>query len=222
MDRALRMPLAKPGAGDKIARGSAILHRAGVEGGPVPHLGLEEVRRLMAAARGASRRHGERDMLLIGVLFDACLRVSEALGLRPADIVHDGEGFVLRVRRKGAKWGQVAVSPSLAAMLLGYSARAGVGGQERIFPITRQHAHRLVTRAFRIAGVQKPRGVGAVHVLRHSGALERLRRTGNPRAVQMHLGHASAAMTLRYLRTLAEAEAVRIQQGVDIWTGPGG
>jgi hypothetical protein len=114
------------------------------------------------------------------------------------------------------------VSPSLAAMLLGYSARAGVGGNERIFPITRQHVHRLVTRAFRIAGVQKPRGVGAVHVLRHSGALERLRRTGNPRAVQLHLGHASAAMTLRYLRTLAETEALRIQQSVDVWMEPGG
>jgi integrase len=221
MDDSLPMPLAKPGAGDKIARGHAIVRRAGVEGGPVPHLGLEEVRRLMAAARGASRRHGERDMLLIGTLFDGCLRVSEALGLRPADILHDGEGFVLRVRRKRGRWGQVAVSPSMAAMLLGYSARAGVGGNERIFPITRQHAHRIVARAFRIAGVQKPRGVGAVHVLRHSGALERLRRTGNPRAVQLHLGHTSAAMTLRYLRTLAETEALRIQQSVDVWMEPG-
>jgi integrase len=220
MDDALRMPLAKPVVGDKIAKGHAIIRRAWVEGGPVPHLGLEEVRRLIAAARSASRRHGERDALLIGVLFDACLRVSECLGLRPADIVHDGEGFVLRVRRKGAKWGQVAVSPSMAAMLLGYSARAGVGATERIFPVTRQHAHRVVTRAFRLAGVQKPGGVGAVHVLRHSGAIERLRRTGNPRAVQLHLGHASAAMTLRYMRTLAESEAVRIQQAVDVWMEP--
>jgi len=221
VDGALRMPLAKPGAGDKIATRHAILRRAGVEGGPVPHLGVEEVKRLMGAARGASRRCGERDMLLIGVLFDGCLRVSEALGLRPADIVHDGEGFVVRVRRKRGAWGQVAVSPSLAAMLLGYAARAGVGGHERIFPVTRQHAHRIIQRAFRLAGVQKPRGVGAVHVLRHSGAIERLRRTGNPRAVQLHLGHASVGMTMRYLRTLAETEAVRIQQAVDVWMEPG-
>ncbi len=46
--------------------------------------------------------------------------------------------------------------------------------------------------------VAGPPHVGAVHVLRHSGALERLKDTGNPQALQEQLGHTTAEMTLRY------------------------
>ncbi len=35
----------------------------------------------------AGSRHGERNALLIALLFDGCLRVSEAQGLRPVDLV---------------------------------------------------------------------------------------------------------------------------------------
>ncbi len=72
-----------------------------------------------------------------------------------------------------------------------------------------------IAKAMREAGIVKPERVGAVHVLRHSGALERLRATGNPRAVQEHLRHSTAQMTLRYLKTLSAEEALRIQQEVD-------
>ena len=66
-----------------------------------------------------------------------------------------------------------------------------------------------------LAGLVKPPGVGTVHVLRHSGAIERMRLSGNPRSVQDQLGHASPAMTMRYWRTLSQQEALRIQEGVD-------
>jgi integrase len=52
------------------------------------------------------------------------------------------------------------------------------------------------------------------HLFRHSDAIERLRQTGNPRALQLHLGHASPLMTMRYLSTLTAEEALRINQGV--------
>ena len=48
------------------------------------------------------------------------------------------------------------------------------------------------------AGVIKPDGVGSVHVLRHSGVIQRLKRAGNPKAVQDQLRHKSALMTSRY------------------------
>ena len=41
-----------------------------------------------------------------------------------------------------------------------------------------------------------------------------MRQTGNPRALQIHLGHASPFMTMRYLSTLKAQEALRIQQEV--------
>jgi integrase len=52
------------------------------------------------------------------------------------------------------------------------------------------------------------------HLLRHSDAIERLRQTGNPRALQVHLGHASPFMTMRYLSTITAEEALKIQQQV--------
>ena len=36
----------------------------------------------------------------------------------------------------------------------------------------------------------------------------------NPRALQLHLGHASPLMTMRYLSTLTAEEALRINQAV--------
>ena len=53
------------------------------------------------------------------------------------------------------------------------------------------------------------------HLLRHSDAIERLRQTGNPRALQIHLGHASPFMKMRYLSTLTAEDALRVEQAVD-------
>jgi len=53
------------------------------------------------------------------------------------------------------------------------------------------------------------------HLLRHSDAIERLRQTGNPKALQHHLGHASPLMVMRYLSTLTQEDSLRIQQQVD-------
>ena len=77
----------------------------------VPHLDLDAVHALMTAA--SRSRHGERDALLIALLFDGCLRVSEALGLRPVDLVRGEGGWSARIVGKGRKAGQVALSPSL-------------------------------------------------------------------------------------------------------------
>ena len=73
---------------NKRAKTPAIVRGQAEAGGYVPHLGLGEVR-LVAEAAGDRGRHGERDKLLVMVLFDACLRVSEAPGLRPRDLKQD-------------------------------------------------------------------------------------------------------------------------------------
>ena len=59
----------------------------------VPHLDLEAVQRLMAAASLASPGSGERDSLLIATMFDGCLRVSEVLALRPTDLKSSPSGW---------------------------------------------------------------------------------------------------------------------------------
>lgn len=216
--RHLPAPLEAPKL-DKI-RGRQVPQWRAKALGEVPHLGLESVWRIAEAAERLGRGHkGWRDKLLILVMFDACLRVSEAIGLRPQDIVSSGRGFRLRVRGKGRRWAEVAVSPSLAAQLYGYVAARKIGPGERIFPITRKRAHQIAKRAFEAAGVAKPPGTGHCHILRHSGAIERLRRTRNPRALQEQLRHASPDMTLRYFKTLTREEALEIQEAVDLWAG---
>ncbi|MFC2018698.1 tyrosine-type recombinase/integrase [Chloroflexota bacterium] len=183
----------------------------------VVHLNLDQVRRLASAA--GESRHGERDKLLIQLLFDGCLRCSEAIGVRPCDLAQGHTGWAVKVRGKGNKTALVAISPTLAAQLQAYAYRHKLDDNDKLSPITRSQAFRIVTTAFDRAGLTRPRRetdrVGAVHILRHSGAIERLRQTGNPKAVQDQLRHKSALMTMRYLKTLSHEESLRIQQKVE-------
>jgi len=122
---------------------------------------------------------------------------------------------------KGNKPGVVAISGSIAAELQSYCYRTKIGEGEHIFPVSRSQAFLIVTEAFDKAGIPRPSKqrdhVGGVHILRHSGAIERLRLTGNPRATQSQLRHKSALMTMRYLKTLSADESLKIQQGVELW-----
>lgn len=186
----------------------------------VAHLSAEQVK-LLADAADRSRRHGERNGLLIKVIFDAALRVSEALGIRPCDLLHMPDGWLVSILGKGSKPGTAAITAATVSALQAYCYRHGLGNQERIFPVTRSQAFRIVTAAFSEAGIRRPgradEHVGAVHVLRHSGAIARLQVSGNPKSVQEQLRHKSAVMMLRYLKTVGHDEAMAVQQQVDPW-----
>jgi integrase len=184
----------------------------------VPHVSPGDIR-LMVTVAGQQKRHGERNALLIKFLYDGTLRCSEGIGVRPCDIARDSGGWAVSIIGKGSKPGRVAISARLAAEIQSYCYRFKIAETDRIFPISRSQCFRIVCNAFVRAGVRRPTRVvdkvGAVHVLRHSGAIERLRQTGNPKALQDQLRHKSAQMTLRYLKTINADESLRIQQGVD-------
>ena len=186
----------------------------------VPHVSADHIK-LMAVVASQNKRHGERNALLIKFLFDGCLRVSEALGVRPGDLQRTPDGWTVRVIGKDSKPGVVAISASIAAELQSYCYRTRIGEGERILAVSRSQVFRIVTEAFDKAGIPRPSKecdhVGGVHILRHSGAIERLRLTGNPKAVQDQLRHKSALMTMRYLKTLSADESLKIQQGVELW-----
>jgi integrase len=164
---------------------------------PVPHWGMAEVVALVDAARRRGRgQKGERDALLIQTIFDGALRVSEALGLHPADVIRTEGGYRLQVDGKTGPR-QVAISPSLVARLQSYAYETGLHRDARFFPINRHRVWQIVDAAADLAGLVKPLGVGMV---------------------QDQLGHASPAMTMRYWRTLNREEALKIQEMVDfIW-----
>lgn len=185
----------------------------------VPHLDAAAVRQIADVARSLGRGHkGERDRLLICVLFDACLRVSEALRLTQSDIHRSENGYRLRVMGKGHQPGEAVIGADTAAALYAYSHERGLQSEDRFFPITRKRAHQIIQRAFQSAGVAKPAGTGHCHVLRHSGAIARLRASRNPKSIQDQLRHSSPDMTLRYWKTLEREAALQIQEGVDPWS----
>ena len=200
-----------------LARRNVAIQRA--EAGSndwIPHITLEDVQALAQTAEGAARNgKGERDALIIQTIFDGCFRVSEALQLTPDSLHQTATGWATWITGKGQKRAEVGISASLAAKLQAYAYRERIEPAERIFPIDRSRVFRIVDRAFKTAGIPKPPHVGTVHVLRHSGALALLAATGNPKAVQDHLRHQSARMTLRYMKTLSAKESLKIRQGVD-------
>jgi integrase len=199
---------------NKTTKSPAIIRAKAAAGSYVPHLRLEEVLGIAKAA-GSVRENGERNRLLVLTLFDACLRVSEALALKVSDLKQSTDGWYVQVFGKGRRPGVAAVSASLAAQLQAYAYRAKIAPHELFFPIKRSRAFQLIDSAMKAAGYVKPEHVGACHVLRHSGLIERLRMTGNPKAVQEQARHSTAQMTLRYLKTLTVEEALKIQQQVD-------
>jgi integrase len=202
----------------QLATRNAAIRQASVSAAStIPRLSLVEVKQLADAARDSAKGiRQERDPLLIMTLFDGCLRSTEALRLTPTHLHQTATGWALQVLGKGNKYGQVAVSASLAAQLQAFCYRWGIGATDRIFPITKWRSWQIVNRAFQVTGIPKPEHVGAVHVLRHSGALYRLEQTGNPKAVQDQLRHETVKMTLRYMKTLSTEESLRINQGVEV------
>lgn len=175
----------------------------------VPYLTREEVVRMVEAISG---RHQVRDRLLVKLLFATGLRISEALSLTTQMIgAHEGRA-VLYVKGKGSKPRLVACPDGIAHQLKSYAFDTGMTPGDRIFDIDRRRAWQIITKAGKDAHINKriyP------HLLRHSDAIERLRQTGNPKALQLHLGHNSMTMTMRYLSTLTAEDAVRINQGVE-------
>jgi integrase len=182
----------------------------------VVHLDAEQVRQLADAA--AQGRHAERDRLLFITTFDGALRISETLGLRPCDVTQDNGGWVAAIMGKGHRPGLAAISAGLAAQVQAFCYRQGITPGAPIFPISGPRAFQIISKAYGLAGLPKPSKahdrVGCVHVLRHSGAIERLKQTGNAKALQDQLRHKSAVMTLRYLKTLSAQESLKINQAV--------
>jgi integrase len=190
-----------------ISKVSSIVKRKSLS--PVPYLRPEEVSALLEGAR--KLRYGERNVLLIKVLYQCGLRISEALSLTPSHLTQFEGIHCLRVKGKGGKERLVHVPEALYSQLLAYAYQRGLKQTDRFFNLNRKNAHKMLVKAAKLAGLTKR---VYPHLLRHSCAIERLRQTGNPRALQWHLGHNSMAMTMRYLATLTMEEALKIQAQV--------
>jgi integrase/recombinase XerD len=175
------------------------------------YLSIEEVDRLMAQPDVATPR-GLRDRALIELLYATGMRVSELVGLRPADV--DLEASYLTCTGKGSKerivpigdeaalWVRRYVRESRPALLgrrvsprLFVNARGGGPGLTRVgfWKILKGYAH-----SAGLAASLSP------HLLRHSFATHLLERGADLRAIQMMLGHADLSTTQIYTHVLEQ------------------
>ncbi len=173
---------------------------------PVSYLTEEDIRQLVEACKK------ERDRLLITLLFQTGVRISEALALTPAAIRNFEGKPAMEIIGKGKKLRMVALPVNLKEKLESYAYRVKIEPRMRFFDINRSRAWQILNEVREAAGMEKR---VFPHLLRHSDAIIRLRKTGNPKALQYHLGHNSPAMTLRYLSTLTQEDALRVQQEVE-------
>ena len=172
----------------------------------VSYLTPQEVKLLVEAVK--STRQGERDALLAETLWQVGLRISEALSLTPSHIQRFEGKPVLSVIGKGKKLRLVACPQSLADKLKSYAYERKIEPSKPFFQIKRARAWQIIKAASLKTGFNKR---VYPHLFRHSDAIERLRQTGNPKALQIHLGHSSMAMTMKYLSTLTQEDAIRVQ-----------
>lgn len=149
--------------------------------------------------------HGDEalcDQALFELIYSSGLRLAEAAGLDPADV--DLREGTVRVTGKGAKTRVVPLGAMAAAALEAWlparERRAALGETALFLGVRgRRIAHRAVQK--RLDALALARGLGThvhPHVLRHSFASHVLQSSGDLRAVQELLGHASISTTQVY------------------------
>ncbi len=193
-----------------VTRGVCITNPAAglpkvAESTPKPRPATDRIwRELLASA-------GPREHLMARLAGEAGLRRAEVSRVHHDDLIEDLLGWSLIVKGKGNKQRMVPLTDSLADAIRGYHEY----GQPRggwLFPgqidghISPGHVGVLISRLM-------PPG-WSMHKLRHRYASRGFAGTGNIRAVQEALGHASVATTQRYtavtsrdVRAVTEAAA---------------
>jgi len=163
----------------------------------------EEVEALLGSPVGEGPT-GLRDALILELLYDCGLRVSELAALRPEDI--DLESWLIRVSGKGGKERFVPFGEEAFAVLAAYlkgdgPRRPGPAGSAYLLPgrmsghLTRQSIWKIIKRHLRLCGITKN---VSPHTLRHSFATHLLNNGADLRAVQMMLGHSDISTTQIY------------------------
>ena len=181
-------------------------------------LTIEEVDRLLAAARKSGRGRFERlrNICLMELLYATGMRVSELVTLPVA--AARGDPRMLMVKGKGGKERMVPLSGPARAALTAWlaardaaeeaaRARARIAPGRHLFPargkdghMTRQAFHGLLKQFAVEAGIAPARVTP--HVLRHAFATHLLAGGADLRVIQSLLGHADISTTEIYTHVL--------------------
>lgn len=154
-----------------------------------------------------------RDRLMLAVMWDAGLRVSEAASLVTDDLHRNSDGYFIDVRQgKGALARSVFIGNNLASMYSGWVDTLGRPGA--LFPARRgknpgagvsdRYMRQRVAELSEAAGVRVSKRDGGLkpigpHILRHSFATRMLAKGMPLNFLTQQLGHSSVATTSIYL-----------------------
>jgi len=167
----------------------------------LPHaLSPDEAHRLLET--DADAMLAVRDKAMFELLYSSGLRLAELIRLAPADVNYDDA--TVRVTGKGSKTRIVPVgSHALAALESWLEMRAQIRALQADALFVNRAGRRLTPRSvqLRLKAWALKQGVPTrvhPHVLRHSFASHVLQSSGDLRAVQEMLGHASISSTQVY------------------------
>jgi integrase/recombinase XerD len=175
------------------------------------YLSVEDVDKLMAQPDVSTSR-GLRDRALIELMYATGMRVSELIGLRPADV--NLEASYLTCTGKGDKQRIVPIGDEAARWVRQYTRDArpvllGKRRTPRLFVNARGGGPGLTRVGFWkiLKGYARQAGITQTlspHMLRHSFATHLLERGADLRAIQMMLGHADLSTTQIYTHVLEQ------------------
>ena len=161
------------------------------------YLTVVEVNKLIKAAKSLGR-HGERDSILILIMYRHALRVSEATDLRWEQVdLTRGRMHVNRLKNgdPSVHYLEGDEIRALRKLKRDYTATEFVFESERQGPLTANTVHKLVARA----------GVGAdlelsvhPHMLRHGKGYQLADEGIDTRAIQAYMGHKNIQHTVLY------------------------
>lgn len=152
---------------------------------------------------------GERNRLMLSLMLNTGLRLSEATGLQWRDLDLNTGRLMVR-QGKGAKDRTLWVGESDLRLLRHWrdrQAREISGASSHLFttlqgrPVSSRYVQEMVKRLAEKAGIEKD---VHPHTLRHSFATDIFRQTTNIRLTQKALGHSSLATTQLYTHIVDE------------------
>jgi len=144
-----------------------------------------------------------RNRIMLELMARGGMRISEVLGLKPADI--DDQKLLLHSPKSGREQEVVFIPRKLSKRLLDYVRAKNIQPDQRIFPITYAGARKVVVKIGEMVGIKlRP------HDLRRHAATYASRSGVSIEIIsKIILRHADLSTTQRYLGKVSDCEAIR-------------